>query len=173
MKTGNDGTECVEKQSARSILPLTQRWFASTPPIRTAIQLAHNQSENPVAQMSDIPPPQTSHVELEQTTFAWLRKPPTQLNTPNIFVPDLVRVSPNASDVQRLGRCVPAFKVTVFYLKLQPIKKHHDNTIGETSTELPPHPASFKSVVWCGVPSELGQQLSHCWQENHSMYVRA
>ena len=37
------------------------------------------------------------------------RKLPTQLNTPNIFVPDLVRVSPNASDVQRLGRCVPAF----------------------------------------------------------------
>ena len=39
-----------------------------------------------------------------------LRKLPTQLNTPNIFVVDLVRVSLNASDVQRLGRCVPALR---------------------------------------------------------------
>ena len=36
------------------------------------------------------------------------QKLPTQLNTLNIFVPDLVQVSPSASDVQRLGRCVPA-----------------------------------------------------------------
>ena len=35
MKTGNDGTECLEKQSAHSIPPShTPRWFASTPPIR-------------------------------------------------------------------------------------------------------------------------------------------
>ena len=34
---------------------------------------------------------------------------PTQLNTPNIFVVNLVRISPSASDVQRLCRCVPAF----------------------------------------------------------------
>ena len=46
----------------------TMHWFASTPPIRTAIQLAHNQSENPVAQTSDGPPPQTLHVKSEQTT---------------------------------------------------------------------------------------------------------
>ena len=43
-----------------------------------------------------------------QTTSARFRKLPTQLNTPNRFVPELVRVFPNASDVQRLARCVPA-----------------------------------------------------------------
>ena len=73
MKTGNDGTECIEKQSAHSI--------------------------------------PTSYVESEQTTSARLQKLPTQLNTPNIFIPDLVRVSPNASDVQWLGQCVPAFRL--------------------------------------------------------------
>ena len=62
-----------------------------------------------MAQTSDGPPPQTSHAQSEPTTSTWLRKLPTQLNTPNIFVPDLVQVSPNASDVQQLGRCVPAF----------------------------------------------------------------
>ena len=72
------------------------------------IQLAHNQSENPMAQTSDGPPPQTSHAQSDPTTSARLRKLPTQLNTPNKFVPKLVRVSPNASDVQRLGQCVPA-----------------------------------------------------------------
>ena len=92
------------------------RWFASTPLIRAAIQLAHNQSENPMAQMSDGPPPQTSHVESEQTTSVRLRKLPMQPNTRNIFVPDLTRVSPNASDVQRLGRCVPAFISQCSYL---------------------------------------------------------
>ena len=66
-----------------------------------------------MARTSDSPPPQTLHVELEQTTSAWLRKLPMQLNTPNIFVPDLVRVSPNASDVQRLGQCVPAFRTII------------------------------------------------------------
>ena len=74
--------------------------------------LAHHQSENPMAQTSDgPPPPQTSHVQSEQATSVQLQKPPMQLNTPNIFVPDLVRVSPNASDIQRLGRCVPVLMV--------------------------------------------------------------
>ena len=84
MKTRNDVTECGENQSAHSILPLPQ-------------------SENPMAQTSDRPPPQTSHTQSDPTTSAQLRKLPTQLNTPNMFVPDLVRVSPNASDVQRLS----------------------------------------------------------------------
>ena len=44
----------------------------------------------------------------------WLQKLPTHLNTPNRNVPDLVRVSPNASDVQRLGQCVPAFRESMF-----------------------------------------------------------
>ena len=74
------------------------------------IQLAHNQSENPTAQTADSQPPQTSHVESEQTTSTRLLKLPTQLNTLNRFVPDLVRVSPNASDVQWLGWCVPALR---------------------------------------------------------------
>ena len=75
----------------------------------TTNSLAHRQSETPLAQTADGPPPQTSQVESEQTTSERLRKLPTQLNTPNIFVPDLVWVSPNTSDVQQSGRCVPAF----------------------------------------------------------------
>ena len=81
----------------------------SAPLTHRADSLAHNQSENPMAQTADSQPPQTSHVESEQTS-ARLRKLPTQLNTPNVFVSDHVRVSPNASDSLRLGRCVPALK---------------------------------------------------------------
>ena len=88
----------------------TQRWFTSTLPITMVIKLAHNQAENPMAQTADSQPYLTSHLESEQTTSARLRKLQTQLNTPNRFVPDLVRVSPNASDVHRLGWCVPAFR---------------------------------------------------------------
>ena len=73
--------------------------------------LAHRQSENPMAQTSDGPPPQTSHAQSDPTASIRLRKLPTHLNTPNIFVPDLVRVSPNASDVQLLGRCVGALAI--------------------------------------------------------------
>ena len=93
MKTRNDGMKCVEKQSAHSI---------PAPP-HHADSLAHCQSEYPVAQMADSQPPQTLHAESEQTTSGLLI--PTQLNTPNIFDPDLIRVSPN---VQRLGWCVPS-----------------------------------------------------------------
>ena len=50
MKTENDGTECIVKLSAHSILPLPH---TATPPIRKAIQLVHNQSENPMAQTAD------------------------------------------------------------------------------------------------------------------------
>ena len=105
----------AQKNKAHTVFrpSYTPCWFASTPPIRTAIQLAHNQSENPMAQTSDSPPPQTLHAESKPTTSARLRKLPTQLNTPNILVPDLVRVSPNASNVQRLGRCVPAWSRAV------------------------------------------------------------
>ena len=110
MKTRNDRMECVKTKAHTVIRPShTPRWFISTPPIRMVIQLTNNQLENPMAQTADSQPPQTLHVELEQTTSAWLRKLPTQLNTPNRFVPDLVLVSPNVSDVQRLGRSVPAF----------------------------------------------------------------
>ena len=62
-----------------------------------------NAKENPMAQTSVSPPTQTSHSESEPTTSTWLWKPPTQLNTPNIFVPSLVRVSPNASDTGWAG----------------------------------------------------------------------
>ena len=71
----------------------------SAPPTHHADLLAYRQSQNPMAQTADSQPSQTLHVESEQTTSERLRKRPTQLNTPNIFVPDLVRVSPNASDV--------------------------------------------------------------------------
>ena len=59
MKTGNDGMECIEKQRTA---------------IRMAIQLAHNQSENPMAQTTNGPPPQTSHAQSDPTTSARLRK---------------------------------------------------------------------------------------------------
>ena len=87
-----------------------KRTQCSAPPTLRADSLAHRQSENPTAQTADSQPPQTSHVESDQTKSMWLRKLPAQLNTPNRNVPDLVRVSPNASDVQRLGRCVPALR---------------------------------------------------------------
>ena len=103
MKTGNDGKSMRRK---------SMRTQYSNPPTHCTDSLAQRQSESPMAQRSDGQPPQTLHAESEQTTFARLRKLPTQLNTPNIFVPDLVRVSPNASDVQRLGRCVPALMST-------------------------------------------------------------
>ena len=72
------------------------------------IQLTHNQSENPMFQTAWSQPFQTLHVESEQTTSVQFLKLPMQLNTLNIFVPELVRVFPITSDVQRLGRCVPA-----------------------------------------------------------------
>ena len=104
------------KQEAHTVFhpSHTPGWFASTPPVRMVIQLTHNQSENPMAQTADSQPPQTLHVESEQTTSARLRKLPTQLNTLNRFVPDLVWVSPYSSDVQQLGQCVPVFRVEVF-----------------------------------------------------------
>ena len=81
----------------------------SAPPTHHADSLAHRQSEYPMAQTSDSHPPQTSHVNLEPTASELLHKLPTQLNTPNIFVPVCPsRSNPNASDVQRLGWCVPA-----------------------------------------------------------------
>ena len=78
----------------------------SAPPTHRADSLAHRQSECPMAQTADRQPPQTLHVESDQTPSERLQKLPTQLNTANRFVPDLVRVSPNASDFQQLGRCV-------------------------------------------------------------------
>ena len=51
MKTGNDGTECMEKQAFRPFH--TPRWFTSTPPIRMVIQLAHNQSDGQQPTFSD------------------------------------------------------------------------------------------------------------------------
>ena len=80
----------------------------SAPPTHHADLLAHYQSENPMAQMSDGPPPQTSHAQSDPTTSARLQKLPTQLNKLKIFAPDLIRVSPNALDIQRLGQCVGA-----------------------------------------------------------------
>ena len=90
----------------------TRRTQYSALPTHCADSLADHQSEIPMAQTADSQPLQTLHVESEQTTSAQLRKLPMQLNTPNIFVPDLVQVSLNASDVHWLGRCVPAFKHT-------------------------------------------------------------
>ena len=63
-----------------------------------------------MAQMSESQPPQIMHVQSEPTTSTRLRKLPTQLNTPKRYISNLVRASPNASDVQRLGRFVPAFR---------------------------------------------------------------
>ena len=89
--------------------------------------LAHRQSEwslnrqpikvSDAVQSSDCRYSQTLQVESDQTLSTQFQKPPIQLNTPNRFVPELVRVSPNVSDVQRLGQCVPAFKNPLMALK--------------------------------------------------------
>ena len=55
---------------------------------------------------------QTANSQPPQTTSERLRKLLTQLNTPKILVADLLRVSPNTSDVQRLGWCVPALRLS-------------------------------------------------------------
>ena len=81
-------------------------WFASTPPIRMVIQLAHNQSENPMAQMANSHNFSDFACWIRQTLSIRFQKPPAQLNTPNRFVPDLVRLSPNAWDARRLAQCV-------------------------------------------------------------------
>ena len=82
----------------------------SAPPTHHADSLAYRQSEYLMAQMADSHPPQTLLVESDQTTSERLLKLQMQLNTPNRNVPDLIQVSPNASDIQRLGRSVPAFR---------------------------------------------------------------
>ena len=71
MRTRNNGTECIEKQSAQ----------CSAPPTHRADLLAHNQSDNPMAPTADSQPSQTSHVESEQTTSVWFQKLLTQLNS--------------------------------------------------------------------------------------------
>ena len=74
-------------------------------------QLAHNQSEYPLASN-----PQTADTlrlcKLNLTRHN-LRgsKSFQQRNTPNRFVPELVWVSLNVSDIQHLGQCVPALNV--------------------------------------------------------------
>ena len=114
MRTGNDRTQCIEKHSAHRrvqrahrIPPLPPHWFTSTLPITMVIQLAHNQSEYPMAQTANS---QCFQTKSEQTLSTQSQKLPMQLNRPNRFVPKLVRVSPNTSDGQRLARCVSGFR---------------------------------------------------------------
>ena len=56
-----------------------------------------------MAQTADSQPSQTSHAESEQTISAKL---PTQLNTPNRFVPDLIRVFPKRPTVRPVCYCL-------------------------------------------------------------------
>ena len=71
-----------------------------------------------MALMANSQPFQTSHVESKQTTSSTrFQKLLMQQNTPNRFVPKLVRVSLNGSDIQWLGQCVPAlFQTDCQYL---------------------------------------------------------
>ena len=80
------------------------------PPTHRADSLGHRQLERPFSWHTTNQRIQWLRHPPTSTTSTWLRKRPTQLNTPNIFVPDLVWVFPNTSDIQRLGRCVPAFR---------------------------------------------------------------
>ena len=68
--------ECTEKQSTHSILPLphTALICHHTARIRMVIQLAHNQSENPMAQTAISKPSQTLHVESVQTLYMQFQK---------------------------------------------------------------------------------------------------
>ena len=54
---------------------------------------------------------ETLQVESDPTLSVRFQKFPTRLNTPNRFVPKLILVSPNVSDVLHLGKCVPASTV--------------------------------------------------------------
>ena len=94
----------------------THRWFASTPPIRMVIQLAHNKSEYPMAQTANSQCSQTLQVVSEQVLSVRFQKLSMKLSTTNRFVPKLIRVSPNASDGQRLTRCVSGFSYRVFLI---------------------------------------------------------
>ena len=105
MKRGNDWTTCIEKHnielSAHSIPPLPHtalisqsEWSYSKHTTNQRIQWLRQSTLS------------STKVELDQTLFTWFQKLPTQLNTPNRFVPKLVRVSPNSSDGQWLDQCV-------------------------------------------------------------------
>ena len=80
-------------------------WFASTPPIRMVIEQKSN-------------PPTADTLRLCKLNLTRhcppIQKLPTQLNTLNRFVPELIRVSPDVSDIQSLRQCVPALMCTFF-----------------------------------------------------------
>ena len=86
VKTGNDGMECIEKQSAHSICPShTPHWFASTLPIRES-SVSDGQKPTSADFTCWIGAEDTKHI------CSWPR-------------PSL----PQRCKVQRSGRCVPAF----------------------------------------------------------------
>ena len=86
VKTGNDGMECIEKQSAHSICPShTPHWFASTLPIRES---SVSDGQKPTS--ADF----TCWIGAEDTKHICSRPCPSL---------------PQRCKVQRLGRCVPAF----------------------------------------------------------------
>ena len=87
---GFSSTVCLYRAKAFCASSVSSSPFSS----RMVIELAHNSSENPVAQTADSQPSQTLQVESEQMLSTWFQKLPTQQNTRNRFVPE--RVSPNA-----------------------------------------------------------------------------
>ena len=99
VKTGNDGMECIEKQSAHSICPShTPHWFASTLPIRES-SVSDGQKPTSAdftcwigANNVRVAPKASNAAEHTKHICSWPR-------------PSL----PQRCKVQRLGRCVPAF----------------------------------------------------------------
>ena len=94
------------------LLNIGWRWsLGASPPLPNIALIrmlcASNTEPVRVANGSD---PQTAndlrHCKLNRTRHQsmWFQKLPTQLNTPNRFVPELVRVSPNVSGGQQLDR---------------------------------------------------------------------
>ena len=114
METENDGKECIEKQRPHSIRPL-----ANTALIRqhTANQNGHTAGTQPIRESNGSVGQQPTPLDFA----CWIgaeavhTAPEASNATKHTeqIVPDLVRVSPNTSDVQRLGQCASTFKAVL------------------------------------------------------------
>ena len=139
--------------SSLPLLPQT-RWFV--------LLAAQNQSEYPMAKIISRQPSQNLHDESDQTQSALFPKLPTQLNTQNRFAPELVRVSPNVSDGQRLGHLIGSShrrrRFITWFIKL----RTHSSLSGVVHYE--PHWEVAAVASWISINPERQRPgfKSHC-----------
>ena len=165
MQNMKTGTECIEKQSAHQ--RVQRRTQNSTPPTHLADWLADNQSG------------WSYSWHTTNQSIRWLRRPtanvlswaPTQLNTPNRFVPE---VSPNASDGQRLARRVSGFRTSLLHLWVvfhaifvRWPRRDKPNTGEGTSTEI----RSISLVVVCSLTSRCHWNKCAWLKTNHLIII--